>query len=75
MNKKVIFEDLGLIDYKRCWEYQEDIFAKTIETKTKNRKNTITIETKNSLIFCEHPHVFTLGKSGKKNQSTNPLSI
>jgi len=32
MNKKVIFEDLGMIDYKRCWEYQEDIFAKTIET-------------------------------------------
>ena len=39
MNKKVIFEDLGLIDYKRCWEYQEDIFAKTIETNIIGTQN------------------------------------
>lgn len=72
MNKKVIFEDLGLIDYKTCWKYQEDIFAKTIEIKTKNRRNTTNIETKNSLIFCEHPHVYTLGKSGdEKNLLVN----
>ena len=72
MNKKVIFEDLGMIDYKRCWEYQEDIFAKTIETKTSNRRNSTTIETTNLLIFCEHPHVYTLGKSGdEKNLLVN----
>jgi len=72
MNKKVIFEDLGLIDYKSCWEYQEDIFAKTIEIKTKNRRNSTNIETTNSLIFCEHPHVYTLGKSGdEKNLLVN----
>ena len=72
MNKKVIFEDLGLIEYKRCWEYQEDIFAKTIEIKTKNRRKNTTIETKNFLLFCEHPHVYTLGKSGdEKNLLVN----
>ena len=67
MNKKVIFEDLGLIDYKKCWDYQEEIFAKTIEIKTKNRKENTTVKTKNTLIFCEHPHVYTLGKSGNEN--------
>lgn len=67
MNKKVIFEDLGLIDYKKCWDYQEEIFAKTIEVKTKNRKENTSVETENTLIFCEHPHVYTLGKSGNEN--------
>ena len=67
MNKKVIFEDLGLIDYKKCWDYQEDIFAKTLALKTKNRKENTSIETKNTLLFCEHPHVYTLGKSGNEN--------
>ena len=67
MNKKVIFEDLGLIDYKKCWDYQEEIFAKTIEVKTKNRKESTSVETENTLIFCEHPHVYTLGKSGDEN--------
>ncbi|MAO71584.1 MAG: lipoyl(octanoyl) transferase [Flavobacteriales bacterium] len=67
MNKKVIFKDLGLIDYKKCWDYQEEIFAKTIEIKTKNRKSNRSVETKNTLIFCEHPHVYTLGKSGDEN--------
>ena len=67
MNKKVIFEDLGLIDYKKCWDYQEEIFAKTIEVKTKNRKENTSVETDNTLIFCEHPHVYTLGKSGNEN--------
>ncbi|OUV71899.1 MAG: lipoyl(octanoyl) transferase [Flavobacteriales bacterium TMED123] len=67
MNKKVIFEDLGLIDYKKCWDYQEDIFAKNLVLKTKNRKENTSIETKNTLLFCEHPHVYTLGKSGNEN--------
>ena len=72
MNKKVIFEDLGLIDYKKCWDYQEEVFAKTIEIKTKNRKENTTVKTKNTLIFCEHPHVYTLGKSGnEKNLLVN----
>lgn len=58
MNKKISFIDLGLKDYKEVWDYQEVLFAKTLKAK---RENT---ETTNSLIFCEHPHVFTLGKSG-----------
>ena len=72
MNKKVNFQDLGLIDYKKCWDYQEQLFAQTIEVKTKNRQENTVVETKNSLIFCEHPHVYTLGKSGnEKNLLVN----
>ena len=67
MNKKVIFKDLGLIDYKECWDFQEEIFAKTIEIKTNNRRKKISVETKNTMIFCEHPHVYTLGKNGDEN--------
>jgi len=58
MNKNIQFIDLGLKDYKEVWDYQEVLFAKTLKAKRENA------ETTNSLIFCEHPHVFTLGKSG-----------
>ena len=67
MNKTVIFRDLGLIDYKECWDFQEEIFAKTIEIKRNNRRKKISVETKNTMIFCEHPHVYTLGKNGDEN--------
>jgi len=67
MNKKVIFKDLGLIDYKKCWDYQEEIFAKTIEIKSNNRRKNTSFETDNTMIFCEHPHVYTLGKNGDEN--------
>ena len=67
MNKKVIFKDLGLIDYKECWDFQEEIFAKTIEIKRNNRRKKTSVETKNTMIFCEHPHVYTLGKNGDEN--------
>ncbi len=66
-SKQIVFEDLGLMDYKTCWEYQENLFQKTIEAKIKNRKqeNISKSElTKNHLLFVEHPHVYTLGKSG-----------
>ncbi len=66
MNKKVCFKDLGLIDYKKCWEYQEVLFAKVLDVKSKNRHRKVQKKTKNHLIFCEHPHVYTLGKSGSK---------
>ena len=59
--------DLGLIDYKECWDFQEEIFAKTIEIKRNNRRKKISVETKNTMIFCEHPHVYTLGKNGDEN--------
>jgi len=66
MNKKVKLHNLGLIDYKQCWDYQESLFAEIINTKSKNRKNNTSFKTKNHLIFCEHPNVYTLGKSGKE---------
>ena len=67
MNKNVCFEDLGLIDYKKCWDYQEALFAEILSVKSTNRKEKQKIKTKNYLLFCEHPHVYTLGKNGNKN--------
>jgi lipoyl(octanoyl) transferase len=72
MNKKVSFKDLGLIDYKECWDFQEELFAEILAVKSYNRKENKTVETNNHLIFCEHPHVYTLGKSGdEKNLLVN----
>ena len=72
MNKKVSFKDLGLIDYKKCWDFQEELFAEILTVKSSNRKEDKTVATKNHLIFCEHPHVYTLGKSGdEKNLLVN----
>lgn len=62
----VEFRDLGLIDYKEAWDYQEKIFKATIDQKIALRKEETTEPTKNYLLFCQHPHVYTLGKSGKK---------
>lgn len=64
MNKKVKYEDWGLLDYQEAWDRQELIFKDTISVKTSNRTNGTTAETPNFLVFCEHPHVYTLGKSG-----------
>lgn len=66
-NKKVIYRDLGLIDYSDAWKLQEEIFANTINIKVINRsaEDTAPTETPNHLLLCEHPHVYTLGKSGK----------
>ncbi len=72
MNKKVKFEDLGLVDYKECWDYQEELFSEILAIKSSNRKEKKTNKTNNYLLFCEHPHVYTLGKSGdKKNLLVN----
>ena len=66
--KKIYFQDLGLIDYKKAWDFQENLFKETVNTKITNRKNDKMVEeTKNHLLFCEHPHVYTLGKSGDEN--------
>ena len=62
--QKVKFRDLGLIDYKEAWGFQEEIFNNIISVKSNNRKQKTEIKTENFLIFCEHPHVYTLGKSG-----------
>jgi lipoyl(octanoyl) transferase len=54
------------MDYQAAWDYQEKMFAETIAQKIENRNHEEQIETQNYLLFCEHPHVFTLGKSGKE---------
>ena len=56
--------NLGLKDYKETWDFQEDVFQKTIDIKIDNRRNDKTNPTTNHFIFVEHPHVYTLGKSG-----------
>jgi lipoyl(octanoyl) transferase len=65
-NKKVIFQDLALIDYQKAWDFQEEVFSKIVQTKVDNRLLESAHElTSNYLLLCEHPHVYTLGKSGK----------
>jgi len=64
MNKKVFVQDLGLKDYKESWDFQEQLFKTTVDLKIKNRREETELETPNHLLFVEHPHVFTLGKSG-----------
>lgn len=68
INKRVEFRDLGLIDYHQAWEYQESLFAETVEIKIRNRNLPVQEQspTPNYLLFLEHPHVYTLGKSGKQ---------
>ena len=63
-NKLVIFQDWGLLDYKIAWEKQEMIFSETVNAKVANRTNNSHNPIPNHLILVEHPHVYTLGKSG-----------
>ncbi|MDG5489926.1 lipoyl(octanoyl) transferase LipB [Psychroserpens sp. SPM9] len=64
MNKNIIFEDLGTKDFKEAWDYQEQLFKGILDTKIKNRREEAGLETDNYFLFVEHPHVYTLGKSG-----------
>jgi len=64
-NKKVTFQDWGLLDYQAAWERQGSVFSETVALKTLNRNNGTEIPVPNHLVFVEHPHVYTLGKSGK----------
>ena len=64
MNKTIEIQDLGLKDYKLTWDYQEQLFKSIVDAKIKNRRDNTAIETKNHFLFVEHPHVYTLGKSG-----------
>jgi lipoyl(octanoyl) transferase len=57
--QQVLFEDLGLIDYKKAWDFQEELFEKVMQQKM-NASGDL-----HHLLFCEHPHVYTLGKSGE----------
>ena len=65
--RKVEFEDIGLVAYGKAWDFQTQLFTKTVNLKLANRKNPERVtETKDHFLFVEHPPVFTLGKSGKK---------
>ena len=63
-NKKVQVQDLRLKDYGETWDYQELLFQKTVDLKIQNRREDTDLETPNHFLFVEHPHVYTLGKSG-----------
>jgi lipoyl(octanoyl) transferase len=78
-NRKVIFKDLGIIDYKKAWDYQEELLQANVAIKSAARKaqeagtvfttlqgpaDTDHRSTTNFFLFCEHPAVYTLGKSG-----------
>ena len=69
INRKTKFIHLGLKDYKETWDYQEELFKQTVDLKIANRKlpEAEQVETPNYLIFVQHPHVYTLGKSGDES--------
>ncbi len=69
LNKKTKYIDLGLMDYHQAWDYQANLFQSILDVKIQNRSlpETEQLLTNNYLLFCEHPHVFTLGKSGDEN--------
>jgi lipoyl(octanoyl) transferase len=69
INRKTQFIHLGLIDYQQAWDYQASLFEKILEVKKANRDLPVEQQkpTENFLIFCEHPHVYTLGKSGDES--------
>lgn len=78
VKQKVSFRDLGLIDYKECWDYQEKLLQEIISVKSQNRNLSPNseLQTPNYFLFCEHPHVYTLGKSGdEKNLLLNENSL
>jgi lipoyl(octanoyl) transferase len=67
INKKIKLQDLGKKDYKETWDYQEELFKGIVDIKIQNRKESTLVETPNYFLFVEHPHVYTLGKSGDKS--------
>ncbi|WP_430400208.1 lipoyl(octanoyl) transferase LipB [Flavobacterium sp.] len=63
-NKKIKFQDLGSKDYKETWDYQEELFKEIVDLKIRNRREELQLQTPNYFLYVEHPHVYTLGKSG-----------
>jgi len=65
----VLFKDLGLVDYKLAWDYQEKLLSEIVAAKmeARNQPEGPVKSAHHHLLFCEHPHVFTLGKSGKED--------
>lgn len=69
LNHQTKFIDLGLIEYPQAWDYQTNLFSTILEVKSGNRTASEANQqlTNNYLLFCEHPHVYTLGKSGNED--------
>jgi lipoyl(octanoyl) transferase len=69
LSYSVIYKDIGLKDYKKTWDYQAEIFAKLVDSKKQQSSVEIALNSSipGTLIFVEHPHVYTLGKSGSEN--------
>ena len=65
-NKIIQLQDIGITDYKKAFEIQTELFDKLKQIKIDNKHNELQQTTDNYFIFTEHPHVYTLGKSGKK---------
>ncbi|MDR2928557.1 MAG: lipoyl(octanoyl) transferase LipB [Cytophagaceae bacterium] len=62
---EILFKDLGTVDYQKAWDYQEKLFKETLTSKLENRNHSSNTKlVHHQLIFCEHPHVYTMGKSG-----------
>jgi lipoyl(octanoyl) transferase len=66
-NKLVQYQNLESIAYKEAWDLQEKLFNEVVDAKQGNRQSDDPLPTPNFLLFCEHPHVYTLGKSGKES--------
>jgi lipoyl(octanoyl) transferase len=64
MNKNILLRDLKIKDYKETWDYQSELLQEIVGVKIDNRRNEKQNKTKNHFLFVEHPHVYTLGKSG-----------
>jgi lipoyl(octanoyl) transferase len=64
MNRNILLKDLSVKDYKETWDYQSELLQEIVDVKIDNRRNEFKNDTKNHFLFVEHPHVYTLGKSG-----------
>lgn len=64
MNRNILLKDLKVKDYKETWNYQTELLQQIVDVKINNRRNNLKETTKNYFLFVEHPHVYTLGKSG-----------
>jgi len=70
MNRSIEFQDWGLVEYNEAWAKQEKMFSASIEKKMEGQS------TDNYLVFCEHPNVYTLGKSGdQQNMLLNQIQL
>jgi lipoyl(octanoyl) transferase len=64
--QKVVYNDLGTIDYQKAWDFQEELHKSIVDDKIASRNEGKKSEHENYMLFCEHPHVYTLGKSGEQ---------